>query len=152
MTKTIQAITSEAGYFQAVQLRRSDSGYELLRVYEDAGTLEASDITVGGFDSGRAAFYRIQVPDVKSDQMSNLVEMQAEALLPLPMDQMEIAWRSHKEEGKSEVTIAAARLNQLERYQREIEPYGSRNPYTDFRQKASSALTGMMASGMQWIL
>jgi hypothetical protein len=130
LTKTIRAITNGTGPFQAVQLRRSDSGYELLGVYDEAGGLGATDITVGGFDSGRAAFYRIQVPGVKSEQMASLVRMQAEALLPLPMDQMELAWRSHKgEAGKSEVTIAAARVNQLERYQQEMKPYGPKRIY-----------------------
>ena len=130
MSKTVTAITNGMGEFQAVQMRRSDSGYELLSVHNDSSRLEPSDVTVGGFDSGRAAFYRIEVPGVKSEQMDSLVRMQAEAMLPLPIEQMELAWRSHRiGEGKAEVTIAAARLNQLERYQREMEAYRPQRIY-----------------------
>ncbi len=130
MSKTVTAITNGTGVFQAVQMRRSDSGFELLSVHNESTGMASSDMTVGGFDSGRAAFYRIKVPAVKSEQMDSLVRMQAEALLPLPIEQMELAWRSHKSgEGKTEVTIAAARLNQLERYRREMERYGVRRIY-----------------------
>ena len=130
MSKTVTAITNGTGVFQAVQMRRSDSGYELLSVHDESSSLEPSDVTVGGFDSGRAAFYRIEVPEVKSEQMDSLVRMQAESLLPLPIEQMEVAWRSHKSgEGKAEITIAAARLLQLERYRREMERFGPRRIY-----------------------
>ena len=130
MNKTVTAITNGTGVFQAVQIRRSDSGFELLSVCDESSGLALSDMTVGGFDSGRAAFYRIKVPAVKSEQMDNLVRMQAEALLPLPMEQMELAWRSRSvEEGKAEVTIAATRLLQLERYRREMERFGPQQIY-----------------------
>jgi len=130
LSKTVTAITNGTGVFQAVQMRRSDSGYELLSVYDESSGLASSDMTVGGFDSGRAAFYRIEVPAVKSEQMDSLVRMQAEALLPLPIEQMELAWRSRKSgEGKAEVTIAAARLLQLERYRREMERFDPQRIY-----------------------
>jgi len=130
LIKTITAITNGTGAFQAVQMRRCDSGYELLSVHDESSGLALSEMTVGGFDSGRTAFYRIKVPSVKSEQMDNLVRMQAEALLPLPMEQMELNWRSRRfEEGKAEVTIAAARLIQLERYQREMERFRPQRIY-----------------------
>ena len=130
MSKTVTAITNGTGVFQAVQMRRSASGYELLSVHNESSGMASSDMTVGGFDSGRAAFYRIEVPAVKSEQMDSLVRMQAESLLPLPIEQMEVAWRSRRSEGgKAEVTIAAARLLQLERYRREMERFGPQRIY-----------------------
>ena len=117
MSKTIRAIIKKPQEFKAVQMRPSGTGYELLTHCDNEADLPPADSTIIGFDSSRAAFYRIMVPPVREDQMPSLVRMQAETLLPLPLEQMEMAWRQGAEkEGKSAVTITAARSIQMEKF------------------------------------
>jgi len=72
-------------------------------------------IAVVGFESSGAVFYRISVPAAKEEEVAAMVKLQAEARLPLPAEQMELAWRAGKvEDGQVAVTVAAARKEQLQ--------------------------------------
>ncbi len=105
-------------------LRPAGAGYELLDYHDSAQELPQADMTVAGFDSGRVAFYPIKVPPVKDEQMNNLINMQAETLLPLPIEQMDIVWRAGEiQDGKIPVTIAAARSVQMEKFFQETQDY-----------------------------
>ena len=70
-----------------------------------------------GLDGGGVAFYRIEVPPVDDNQLDSIVRMQAESLLPLPADQMQMTWRAASAvDGKRSCSIAAARSDQLRRF------------------------------------
>jgi len=116
LSKTIRALIKTPQEFKAVWLRPAGEGYELLGRCDKEQELPPADTTVVGFDSGRVSFYRINIPPVKDEQINNLVNMQAETLMPLPMEQMDIAWRRGASgEGKIPVTITAVRSIQLEK-------------------------------------
>jgi len=69
---------------------------------------------VVGLDCAGVAFYRIELPAVADQKLDAIVRMQAESLLPLPSDQMRIAWRANRaENNKRACSIAAARSDRL---------------------------------------
>lgn len=123
MSKTIHGWIPDESQERSVVLRRAEGGYELL--YWDAVDTPrpAANQTAAGFSAEQVAFYRITVPNVKADQMDSLVRLQAETLVPLPPEQMALAWRSRSgAEGKAEVILAAARRTVLDRFCRQLEP------------------------------
>jgi hypothetical protein len=69
-------------------------------------------------------FYSITVPAVKEGEIAAIVRLQAEARLPLAVEQMEVAWRRHGErDGQVPVTIAAAKKDQLRRFAEEVRVF-----------------------------
>jgi hypothetical protein len=73
--------------------------------------------SVVGLESTGVAFYRVTAPAVESQEMASIVRMQAESLLPLPPDQIEVAWRTTPAtNGNVEITIAAARREYLHKF------------------------------------
>ena len=73
--------------------------------------------SVVGLDSTGVGFYRVTAPAVEQQEMAAIVRMQAESLLPLPPDQMEIAWRTRPStNGNVDITIAAARREYLRKF------------------------------------
>ncbi|MBN1817358.1 MAG: hypothetical protein JW828_08350 [Sedimentisphaerales bacterium] len=44
-------------------------------------------------DSAMAAIYHLELPPVKENQLEGIIRMQAESLLPLPAEEMEMTWR-----------------------------------------------------------
>ena len=78
---------------------------------QDNGSVPAG---VLGLDCANVAFYRIEVPAVSDQKLASIVRMQAESLLPLPADQMQIAWRANAvQNDKRSCSIAAARSDHL---------------------------------------
>jgi hypothetical protein len=76
---------------------------------------------VVGLDSTAVAFYRVTAPAVEPQEMASIVRMQAESLLPLPPDQIEVAWRATPgTNGSVEITIAAARRELLRTFSGEV--------------------------------
>ncbi|MHC4536724.1 MAG: hypothetical protein ACYS6K_22475, partial [Planctomycetota bacterium] len=70
---------------------------------------------VVGFNSAGVAFYRITVPAVGEEETASIVKLQAETRLPLPAEQMEIAWRADQmRNGQVGFIVAAARKKPLE--------------------------------------
>jgi hypothetical protein len=77
-----------------------------------------------GYDCGCVAFYRLDVPAVKEDELQTMIALQTEALLPLPIEEMDLAWRvGTRRDGKFTITIAAARKRQLEAFDRQMRKY-----------------------------
>jgi hypothetical protein len=121
------------GPYKAVMVKKASKGLELIwKTVEDGGDdlsafikkvmpQKASTDTNGSLpagvlalDAASVAFYRIEAPPVPDSQLDPIVRMQAESLLPLPLDQMQIAWRADAEvNGKRACSIVAARSDQL---------------------------------------
>lgn len=88
------------------------------------------EAAVVGLDSTAVAFYRISAPAVGADETSALVRMQAESLLPLAPDRIEVAWRKMPStNGKVDITIAAARREHLVDFARLVRPFQPRDVF-----------------------
>jgi hypothetical protein len=56
--------------------------------------------------------------------MASIVRMQTESLLPLPADQIEVAWRSSPgTNGNVEISIAAARREYLQKFSGSVRDF-----------------------------
>jgi hypothetical protein len=74
-------------------------------------------VVVIGFDSAGTAFYRVKTPAVEEKEIEAIVKLQAESRLPLPIEQMELAWRtSPTKNGQIVITMAAARKQNLQAF------------------------------------
>jgi Tfp pilus assembly PilM family ATPase len=129
---SVIAIIQQQDQLKAVEFAKRRGSYELVwtrcsDVAEtDLATFAAecglsvesqNKILVAGFDSASVVYYRINVPVVKDQELAAIVNLQAEAMLPLPADQMESAWRaSAVTNGQVPITIAAARKQQLQEF------------------------------------
>ncbi len=81
-------------------------------------------MSVVGFDSAGVGFYRIGVPAAKEEEISAMVKLQAETLLPLSTEKMELAWRTGRvQDGQIAVTIAIARREPLQRFVSNMEAF-----------------------------
>jgi len=79
---------------------------------------------VVGFDSAMVVFYRIDVPSVNEEELEVIVRLQAEARLPLPAEQMELAWRKGTvQDGQTSVTVAGARKAQLQGFVEQVRGF-----------------------------
>ncbi|MHC4103834.1 MAG: hypothetical protein ACYSR9_02750 [Planctomycetota bacterium] len=75
----------------------------------------SSKAVVVGFNSAGVAFYRITVPAVGEEETASIVKLQAETRMPLPPEQMEMAWRADQmRNGQAGFIVAAARKKPLE--------------------------------------
>ncbi len=111
------AAAKDDGQFKAVEVRKQETALEVLWTKSlpagdqtwtafaaACGLAAGSDghdkalrrhaSSVVGLDSTGVAFYRVTAPAVESQEMASIVRMQAESLLPLPPDQIEVAWRT----------------------------------------------------------
>jgi len=138
--RSVIAAVKDDTQFKAVELRADNGDVEIVwakTVPSDKGTWSdfavecglatkdeaqarslRKDVTaVIGLDSTAVAFYRISTPAVGEEETAAIVRMQVESLLPLPPDQIEVAWRTlPSTNGKMDVTMAAARCDHLERF------------------------------------
>ena len=74
------------------------------------------------------AFYRISTPAVDEHETEAIVKMQAESLLPLPADQIEVAWRtSPSNNGNMDITIAAVRKEHLLKFAGSVRDFRPRS-------------------------
>ena len=136
---TVIAIAQQENKVQAVSLRKHNGAFEVLWAKscdltestwqlfgEECGlsvqpTVKAQTddnrIVMAGFGSEAVVFYRIEVPAVRDEEMAAMIELQAEARLPLPLDQMEMAWRAGPaRNGQVPITIAVARKQPLQNF------------------------------------
>ena len=122
--QSVVAIVQQGREFKAVGLHRVGDKFDILWTQSGRGRQFIENIIqskqdaeaeiVIGFDSSQAVFYRITAPAVKADELEAIVALQAEALLPLPVEQMELAWRAgNVHNDKQAVTIVAARTDKL---------------------------------------
>jgi len=133
------AITQEEKGLKAVQICRQSNALELLwaKSSEDSNAnwrpfaaecglsvgltgqeqIDGDKTTVIGFNSAGVAFYHLGLPSAKEDEIAAMIRMQAETLLPLPAEQMELTWRAGRlQNGKVPVTVAAARKDYLQKF------------------------------------
>jgi hypothetical protein len=149
-SRPVIAVVKDDADFRAVEVRSQDGVTEIVwakaltdegRTWSDfaaqcgfgddldgRGRAAPKDATtVVGLDSTAVAFYRIAAPAVDKEETAAIVRMQAESLLPLPPEQIEVAWRTlASTDGKVDVTIAAARNDHLERFAdsvRDFQPH-----------------------------
>lgn len=146
--RAVIAIAQEENELRAVRIGKQQSGFEVLwtrssdvkkmswqRFAAECGLSaeqtgqkdRAGDgAIVTGFDSAAVAFYRIELPAVGQEEIAAMVRLQAEARLPLPAEQIELAWRTAPiSNGQMAVTIAAAKREQLQQFVedvRELKP------------------------------
>lgn len=72
---------------------------------------------VVGFGSAGVAFYHLDLPKTKEEELAAMVRLQAETLLPLPVEKMEITWRTKPAPGgKVAITMVAARREYLQQF------------------------------------
>ena len=137
-TGVVIAAAKDDETFRAVALRKHNGQVELLwgrHMAADRGTwsdfaaqctlsANGARTSVVGLDSTAVVFYKIGMPHVSKDEMAAIVHMQAESLLPLPPDQIEVAWRTMPStNGSVDVTLAAARRNLVRRLADEVQPF-----------------------------
>jgi len=133
VSEVVIAITQQDKQLKAVMLQRKAGVFELVwtksseleqtswrRFYQEIAEQivdEENTAITTGFSSTGVIFYRIELPDVSNNELDTLVKLQAEARLPLPSEQMQVSWRTTKNEnGQLDVTIAAARKEILADY------------------------------------
>ncbi len=144
--QSVVAIAPEESKLKAIELREKDGTLEVLwtKSSKDAYTdwrvfaaecglsvepkahtgAESNKTVVIGFSSAGVAFYRISVPAVGEEETAAMVKLQAESHLPLPAEQMELAWRAGKmQNGQVGVTIAAARKEPLEGFVENVRSF-----------------------------
>lgn len=140
MPHAVIAAAKDEAQFKAVEVRKQDNVVEVLwtrSLPADSQTwtafatacgitggrdghdkaLRKHPASVVGLDSTGVAFYRVTAPVVEQQEMASIVRMQVESLLPLPPDQIEVAWRTTPStSGNVDITIAAARREYLHKF------------------------------------
>jgi len=139
MWQSAVAIVNDDNEFKGVELRKQDGSFEILwtRSSEDADAdwrgfaaecdlsveptaLEEADsdrMVVAGFNTAGTIFHRTTVPAVGDKEIESIIQLQAETRLPLPPEQIELAWRADQlRDGQMGVTIAVARKEQLQKF------------------------------------
>ena len=98
--KTVTALSYQAGTLRAVTLRQAAAGFELVSSSSYAGGFdsmpwphETNGFVVTGFDSSSLLFCRLEMPTAKRAELDRIIALQAEARLPVPVEQMELTWR-----------------------------------------------------------
>jgi Tfp pilus assembly PilM family ATPase len=141
------AIAKDGSKLKAVKLRKQGALFEVLWTKSsEAGDLDwkafelecglAAELTeqeksddgkmvVAGFDSAGVVFYRVDLPTVSEEEIAAMVKLQAEARMPLPSEQIQLAWRAEQvQNGKVPVTIAAARKERLQKFVENVRGFG----------------------------
>lgn len=84
----------------------------LQRLYENSGKMEMPVII--GLDSAQLRFLDMTLPSAPAAQLPQLIRTQAEALLPLDGDRMQLAWRLSPAAQGYDCTVAAVRLDAMD--------------------------------------
>ncbi|MBN1806784.1 MAG: hypothetical protein JW837_16165 [Sedimentisphaerales bacterium] len=136
---SVIAITQEENRLKAIELRRQNGITNILWTKSSQDSMvdmgnfaatcglsinpvlqrspESCRAVVVGFNSAGVAFYRISVPSVGDHEIASMVRLQTETRLPLPAEQMEIAWRTDQmRNGQVGCIVAAARKKPLENF------------------------------------
>ena len=144
MQRSVVAIAKQDNKLKAVKLRKQRGTLEVLWTKSNEGTdadwrlfaaecglslespvqkdIDSDRAVVVGFDSTGMAFYRVNVPAVRDEEIASIVKLQAETLLPLPAEQIEMTWRANRtRNGQESVTIAAARKEQLQGFVEKVQ-------------------------------
>ena len=134
---SVIAIAQEEGKLKAIELRCQDGTTNVLwtksseygtsdwRAFaakcglsvepREQRSPDSSRAVIVGYNSAGVAFYRISVPAVGEEETASIVKLQAETRMPLPPEQMEMAWRADQmRNGQAGFIVAAARKKPLE--------------------------------------
>jgi hypothetical protein len=137
--RSVVAIANDDSEFKGVGLRKQDGSFEIIwtRSSEDADMgwrefaaecglsveptfheePDSDRMVVAGFNTEGTIFHRTTVPAVGDKEIESIIQLQAETRLPLPPEQIELAWRADQlPDGQKGVTIAVARKEQLQRF------------------------------------
>jgi len=135
--QSVTAIIQEESKLKAIEVREQNGTTNVLWLKSSEGETEdwrafasqcglsaesteqrspdSSKAVVVGFNSTGVAFYRISVPAVGEEETASIIKLQAETRLPLPPEQMELAWRADQmRNGQAGFIVAAARKKPLE--------------------------------------
>lgn len=139
---SVIAIVQEDNRLKGVKIRSGNGTFDLLwtRSSDDADWArfaaecgipvepgghpddEGDKMVVVGFSSAGAIFHRVTVPPVGPKEIASIVQLQAETRLPLPADQIELAWRADPErDGQIGVTMAVARKEYLRKFMASVQ-------------------------------
>ncbi len=134
MESIVTAVTHQERQFRAVVLHRVQGAYELIRTasenLSDTSWRKFTEKLIDqkhenqntrliiGCPTAAVIFYRINVPAVKEqNELTTLVQLQAESKFPLPAEKMIFAWKKTKQFGRQlSITIAAARKDQIKTF------------------------------------
>jgi hypothetical protein len=142
---SVIAITQEEDRLKAIELRKHNGTTNVMwtKSNEESMTMgtfatkcglsidpfteqseENRGAVIVGFNSAGVAFYRVTVPAVGEEETASMVKMQAETRLPLPVDQMELAWRADQmRNGQVGYIVAAARKKPLENFVENVRSF-----------------------------
>jgi hypothetical protein len=142
--ESVIAIVKEDDKLKGVELRKKNGSYEILWTKSDmaanadwrtfatecgfspeaserAETEDGKQVIVG-YNSAGTIFHRTTVPEVGEKEIASIVELQAEGRLPLPAEQIELAWRSDSvQNGEIGITMAVARKEQLKSFAESVQ-------------------------------
>jgi len=144
--RSVVAIAQDENKLKAVELREKGRGVEVLWTKSGEDTdadwrgfaaecglsveptahtgADSNRAVVVGFNSAGVAFYRISVPAVGEEETASIVKLQAETRLPLPAEQMELAWRADQmQNGQVGVIVAAARKKLLQGFVEDVRSF-----------------------------
>jgi hypothetical protein len=125
MSSSVAFTKTADGMCRSVRIELTSTGVKLVWKHScesssldeslsSAGLSRGKTHTVLGIDPAGVGFYNIEIPQVPEAQLDSIVRMQAETILPLPLEQMEIAYHCGRViADKCRVTIAAGRSTQL---------------------------------------
>lgn len=89
---------------------------------EDRKAAGRNRTIVVGFNSIGVVFYRLEIPAVREDEIERIIRLQTESKLPLPAEQIEIAYRTAVvRNGQAKVTVAAVKKENLQKFIEEVE-------------------------------
>ena len=157
--RTAVAISQEAGRLNAVAVQRQAGKFEVLWAKSCEGNqsklgsfaaecglpieqppnvsvgggIDGDRVVVAGFNSAAVAFYRLWVPAIKEKDIEAVVRLQAETLLPLSAEQVELTWRlGRTRDGEVAVTVAAARRERLQEFVENVRGFGPAKILLDY--------------------
>ncbi|MBN2180955.1 MAG: hypothetical protein JW715_03500 [Sedimentisphaerales bacterium] len=139
--RSVIAIAKTDNEFRAIELRLKNGAFEVVWARSKGGGetnwqefaaecglsigpteqthFDTNDdkIVVLGFDSAGTVFYRVNTPEVEEKEIEAIVKLQAESRLPLPIDQMELAWHTKQTKDRQIIiTMAAARKSNAQAF------------------------------------
>lgn len=134
---SVVALTKEDDKLKGVELRSQNGFVEILWTRGEAGAdwgrfaaecglsseqsepaeAETNQKVIVGYTSAGTIFHRTTVPAVGEKEIASIVKLQAESRLPLPAEQIELAWRTDSmPDGNVGITMAVARKVQLQSF------------------------------------
>ncbi|MBW8035798.1 MAG: PilN domain-containing protein [Planctomycetes bacterium] len=113
----INVVEMKKAKLQYAHTSEADGQEELIRRFAAARAISRREDSVMGIDSKGIAFYRLEIPPVNDAQIPSLVAMQIEMMLPLPPDQMQVAFLADDIKNSARlVTVAVARKQSLKKH------------------------------------